>query len=121
MKECAIKTVKTTQQIRITEKVTCDVCGKIIADKNNRYAEYWTLITSNDDWNYDNFEDNNNHFDLCSKDCVKERLNKYFDDCEHSNTQNFELSQETIKKNQQLFNEYRTKLIELVNIQSELY
>jgi hypothetical protein len=35
--------------------------------------------------------------------------------------QNFELSQETIKKNQQLFNEYRTKLIELVNIQSELY
>ena len=35
--------------------------------------------------------------------------------------QNFELSQETIKKNRQLFNEYRTKLIELVNIQSELY
>ena len=83
MKECANKTVKTTKRIRITEKVICDVCGKTIADKNNRYAEYWTLETHHNDWGNDSC-DSYEYFDLCSKDCVKERLNKYFDDCEHS-------------------------------------
>ena len=94
MKKYINKIVKTTK--RITEKVTCDVCGKTIADENNRYAEYWTLTTGHQDWGNDSCESYED-FDLCSKDCVQEKLNEYFDNCEDSNTQEFELSQDTIR------------------------
>ena len=93
MKKKINKTVKTTKQI--TEKVTCDVCGETIADKNNRYAEYWTLVTGHNDWGNDSCESYED-FDLCSKDCVQEKLNEYFDNCKYSNTQEFELSQDII-------------------------
>lgn len=94
MKTYINKTVKKTK--RIAEKVTCDVCGKIIADKKNRWAGYWTLTTGHNDWGNDSCESYED-FDLCSKDCVQEKLNEYFDNCKHSNTQEFELSQETIQ------------------------
>ena len=93
MKEKINLIVKTTKPI--TEKVICDVCGKTIADRNNRDAEYWTLTTGHNDWGNDSC-DSYEDFDLCSKDCVKEKLNKYFDDCERSHTQEFALRQTTI-------------------------
>ena len=93
MKEKINKIVKTTEQI--TEKVTCDVCGKTIADKNNRVAKYWRLTTGHDDWGNDSC-DSYMDFDLCSKECIKEKLNKYFDDCVGSHTQEFALRQDAI-------------------------
>lgn len=93
MKTYINRQVKITKPI--TKKVTCDICGKTIADEKNRYAEYWTLVTGHSDWGNDSCESYDD-FDLCSKDCVKEKLNGYFDDCEHSNTQEFELRQSTI-------------------------
>lgn len=94
MKNKINKTVKITKSI--TEKVTCDVCGKTIADEKHRYAEYWTLTTGHNDWGNDSCESYED-FDLCSKGCVQKKLNEYFDNCKDSNTQEFELSQDTIQ------------------------
>ena len=80
-------------------KITCDICGKVICDfddtpPNNRFGdavEYFTLTTGHYDWGNDSC-DSVECKDICSEDCVKTALIRYFKEARGSNTAYFNLS-----------------------------
>lgn len=80
-------------------KITCDICGKVICDfdatppKNSvgESAAYFALTTGHHDWGNDS-PDSIEHTDICSEDCVKTALIRYFKEAQESNTAYFELS-----------------------------
>lgn len=69
----------------------CDVCNKEIKSRQN----YWRLTTHHNDWGNDSI-DSYEHYDLCSPECIKVKLNEYYKECENSNTQCFELKQDRL-------------------------
>lgn len=79
-------------------KITCDICGKVICDfdgtpPDNHYgdtAKYFTLTTGHYDWGNDSV-DSVEHKQICSEDCVKVALIRYFKESQKSNTAYFEL------------------------------
>lgn len=85
-------------------KITCDICGKIICDfdatppkGSAESAEYFSLTTGHYDWGNDSpdsIEDN----DICSEDCVKTALIRYFKKAQDSHTAYFNLSKERASK-----------------------
>lgn len=75
----------------VTIGINCDVCKKDITGK------YWILTTHHDDWGNDSI-DSFEHYDLCSKECINEKLNEYYDECRDSITQCFDLRQDIFIK-----------------------
>ena len=86
-------------------KITCDICGKVICDFNATPPEgcscegvtYFTLTTGHYDWGNDSC-DSVEHEDICSEDCVKTALIRYFKGTQQSNTAYFELSKARARK-----------------------
>ena len=91
------KTETVTHEVKTVKALKCDVCGKEITAKDDiriRGIKYWELTTQHNDWGNDSV-DSIEYFDLCSENCVRAKLEKYFADCKRSFTQRFELNQET--------------------------
>lgn len=84
--EIETKTETITHEVKTVKCKKCDVCGKEFT------GNYWELCTHHDDWGNDSCE-SYEYFDLCSEDCVKQKLERYFKECKYSNTQEFELVQ----------------------------
>ena len=91
MEKTITKIVETKKNI--TEQIICDVCRKVIADTEKPRAKYWRLMTCHGDWGNDSCE-SITYFDLCSAYCIEKKLEDYFENCERSYTQEFNLSQE---------------------------
>lgn len=80
-------------------KIICNICGKVICDfddtpPTNHFGdavEYFTLTTGHYDWGNDSI-DSVEHKDICSEDCVKTALIRYFKETQGSNTAYFNLS-----------------------------
>ena len=95
----AIMEIKETKEIteEVTHKVVtvkalkCDCCGKKFKGK------FWKLTTHHYDWGNDSVDSYYN-MDLCSPTCVRKQLKEYFEECENSTTQCFELEQEFFKE-----------------------
>lgn len=82
-----VTTTKTkTVKYKIIKAIKCDVCRKEISGK------YWKLTTHHHDWGNDSIE-SYKYFDLCSKECINKKLDKYIKDCRNSCTEEFELEQ----------------------------
>ena len=79
----------TTKQ-RVLIAIKCDVCGEYIV------GDYWKLTTSHNDWGNDSVE-SCEFFQLCSHSCIRKKLKDYFDDCQSSSTQEFDLEQSYFK------------------------
>lgn len=82
----------------ICEVLVCDVCGKEFAlvcpkGETHKRFDYFSLTTGHYDWGNDSV-DSISHYDLCSEECVKKKLNEYFADCNHYGTAYFNLEQE---------------------------
>lgn len=89
------KTETITHTVETVVGIKCDVCGReIITCDDIGRRKYWELITCHNDWGNDS-ADSIEHFDLCSENCVRAKLETYFADCKHSYTQRFKLNQET--------------------------
>lgn len=86
-------------------KVTCDICGKVFCDFDatppkssaGESAEYFSLTTGNHDWGNDSI-DSIEQEDICSEDCVKTALIRYFKDTQRSKTAYFNLSKNRATK-----------------------
>lgn len=86
-------------------KITCDICGKVICDfdanppksSTGESAEYFALTTGHYDWGNDS-PDSIQCIDICSEDCVKTALIRYFKGAQGSNTAYFELSKGQARK-----------------------
>ena len=89
--EIETKTETITHEVKTTKCLKCDVCDKEFVGK------YWNLCTHHNDWGNDSCE-SFEYFDLCSEDCVRKKLDEYFDNCETSYTQKFELEQDFFRK-----------------------
>lgn len=80
-------------------KITCDICGKVICafdatppkGSAGESAKYFVLTTGHHDWGNDSC-DSIDHKDICSEDCVKTALIRYFKEAQGSDTAYFELS-----------------------------
>lgn len=81
-----------TKKEKITEQIICDVCGKVIADANKPKIRYWELTTHHTDWGEDSVF-SYEYFDLCSQDCIKTKLEEYIENCNRSDTLEFDLEQ----------------------------
>lgn len=92
MKKEIIKMTTITKKGKITEQIICDVCGKTIADVNKPKVKYWELTTHHTDWGVDSVDSYEN-FDLCSHDCIKTKLEEYIENCNRSDTLEFDLEQ----------------------------
>ena len=83
--------IKETKEVTVKQEVVvakkCDVCGKEI------HGKHWLLTTSHNDWGNDSCE-SIKYEDLCSEDCVQEKLKEYFLKCKDSDTQEFSLEQD---------------------------
>lgn len=85
-----MKEYKTTERIVKAERIVgikCDICKKEITGK------YWQLTTHHNDWGNDSI-DSYKHSDICSRKCINKALDDYFNNCEDSCTQCFELEQD---------------------------
>lgn len=86
-------------------KIICNICGKVICDFDDTppkdhfgdTAEYFTLTTGHHDWGNDSCE-SIEHEDICSEDCVKTALIRYFKENEGSITAYFNLSKARARK-----------------------
>lgn len=81
-----ITTKTKTVKYKIIKAIKCDVCHKEISEK------YWQLTTHHHDWGNDSIE-SYKYFDLCSRECINKKLDKYIKDCKNSCTEEFELEQ----------------------------
>lgn len=82
---------KTTEKIiksKTLVSVKCNICKKEITGK------FWHLTTHHHDWGNDSI-DSFEHYDLCSRECIDKALDEYMIDCLDSNTQCFELEQDS--------------------------
>ena len=93
------------EQINATV-ITCDVCGRIIEKRKEvggkiveiegaNFVERYHLLTGYHNSNGEEFPDNEEGYDLCSKECVRKKLEEFL---EASGTANeieyFELERE---------------------------
>lgn len=86
-KEYETKTQTVTEKILVKETRFCDVCNKVIGNKNG----YWKLTTHHNDWGNDSYE-SVEKFDVCSAKCLVTKFDEYLKSSEKGyNTQCFEV------------------------------
>ena len=86
-------------------KITCDICGKVICDFDDtppnyptgQSVRYFSLRKGHNDWGNDSI-DSIEYKEICSEDCVKTALVRYFNESQGSNTAYFELRKERAYK-----------------------
>lgn len=84
-----IKTHTVTERVLVKETRYCDVCKNEIAKEK----EYWELTTHHNDWGNDS-AGSYEHFDVCSKDCMRKKFEEYLEesgDERYSNSKCFEV------------------------------
>lgn len=84
------KNIEKTIETEILVAVKCDICGKEITGK------FWQLTTHHHDWGNDSI-DSYEYKDLCSRECINKALDDYIKNCAVSDTQCFELEQDSLR------------------------
>lgn len=90
-----------TERIVVYQKRICDVCGCDINDS------YWTIITGNNDISdpYIEEDDKCEYYDVCSKYCLNEIINEYYNRSEcyniGKNTEFIGIKRKKYKKNKE--------------------
>ena len=62
----------------ICNKITCDICGKVIADANHE-DYFYEVVTGHHDWGNDSV-DSVKQFDICSDECLAKVFKDYIED-----------------------------------------
>ena len=65
-------THEVTEAVLVEETMYCDVCNKVIQDKD----VYWEVTTGHNDWGNDNI-DSMECFDVCSETCLTNKFSEY--------------------------------------------
>lgn len=92
-----------TEKRVVGYQIYCDECQKLIADttvSSQMYdAQYWEVTTGDYDWRNDSC-DSIEHYQYCSRDCLKKAFDKYIDETENRrNLQYFEAQNNRIRSN----------------------
>ena len=85
------RTETITHKVITVKALKCDVCGKEFKGK------HWELTTGHYDWGNDSCE-SIEHYDLCSEDCIRNKIKDYFEDCDDYCTHYFNLEQSFFKE-----------------------
>jgi hypothetical protein len=83
------KKKKVVEEKKTLDLVTCDVCKKVIHDKEL----FFRVSTSHSDWGNDSFE-SLEHEDICSEKCLREKVEEYIKD--KSDTKHIDIEMERL-------------------------
>ena len=95
------KSIKETQlqevEVITDGQIICDCCEKIIVQKSTlelgKHYGWFHLCTGHRDWGNDSV-DSIEYFDLCSRECLANKLREMLDEYEESDTAYFETKKE---------------------------
>lgn len=76
------KTYVKTEEVLVSEKRYCDVCGAEIK------GPHWGIFTGHNDWGNDS-PDSYEHLDACSRECLNKLFNDYIDKSSYRNNTRF--------------------------------
>lgn len=69
------KTCLKTEEVLVSEKRYCDVCGAEIK------GPHWSIFTGHNDWGNDS-SDSHEYYDACSRECLNKLIDDYINGTE---------------------------------------
>ena len=86
-------THEVTEKVLVEETMYCDICNKVIQDKE----AYWEVTTGHHDWGNDSM-DSIECFDVCSGTCLMHKFSEYIKKSGKNkwNTMYFDVRRETV-------------------------